>query len=387
MEAASVREPGTKVDVVVYASPDEYAAGGAQIFRTDRGLVIPVIVQKLEELNAAKTGAHWAPVGAFTWVASYDAGFSWQVTEPCPQVGKVLSTPHKCTVLPDGGVVTLGYTVNGEGYAVIQHGSVGHNGYLKNNPPYSHRYEFTDIGPLDSFHGHNIARMNDGTLLGGGAAAYTPTGSSRTRHTAAFLRSTDEGRSWHYLSHIVNNHWFDFCEPDMLAGRDGEVLLLMRVELPAEDQRPPGAPKGYGHFLYQAHSTDGGQTWSEPFQLPLWGHPPKLTRLASGNILLVYAHRREPYSIRAVLSRDDGRTWDQDTLRTLYLWEPGGLDIGYAVGTQLDDGSIVCAYAGYSTDEVDDYEGYATDGIYETFQYPPRGVFVSIFDEEWLING
>ena len=107
------------------------------------------------------------------------------------------------------------------------------------------------------------------------------------------------------------------------------------------EQRPEEAKVGYGYFLYQTESSDGGRTWSEPVRLELWGHPPYLLRLASGNILLVYGYRRAPWEIRVILSRDEGRTWDMSTLRTVHTFNPGNYDMGYPVATQLEDGSIL----------------------------------------------
>jgi hypothetical protein len=98
-----------------------------------------------------------------------------------------------------------------------------------------------------------------------------------------------------------------------------------------------------------------------------------MVRLASGAILLVYGYRRPPWEIRAIRSRDDGRTWDMTSLRTLHRFEPGNYDMGYPVATQLDDGSIVCAFFGYSTPDVG--------------EKMPHGIFVSLFDEAWLNSG
>jgi len=86
--------------------------------------------------------------------------------------------------------------------------------------------------------------------------------------------------------------------------------------------------------------------------------------------LLAYGHRRPPWEIRAILSRDDGRTWDMTTLRTVYTFNPGSYDMGYPVATQLADGSIVCAFYGYSTPDIG--------------EKMPHGIFVSVFDEAWM---
>ena len=58
------------------------------------------------------------------------------------------------------------------------------------------------------------------------------------------------------------------------------------------------------------------------------------------------------------------------TMHTVHTFNPGNLDMGYPVATQLEDGSIVCAFYGYSTTDIG--------------ENTPRGIFVSVFDEKWL---
>ena len=50
------------------------------------------------------------------------------------------------------------------------------------------------------------------------------------------------------------------------------------------------------------------------------------------------------------------------------MWEPGNFDLGYPQATQLEDGTILCAYYGYYTEKM---KG----------RLKPCGIFVSLFDE------
>ena len=59
-------------------------------------------------------------------------------------------------------------------------------------------------------------------------------------------------------------------------------------------------------------STDNGATWdyiNDAVSDTGVGNPPAMIRLRDGRICLLYGYRAEPYSIRAVLSGDGGRTW------------------------------------------------------------------------------
>ena len=146
-------------------------------------------------------------------------------------------------------------------------------------------------------------------------------------------------------------------ETEMSAWPDGRVIAIIRAEWfdTPKERLPPEANgngtnrDGYGYFLYQATSSDGGKTWSKPAQLPIWGHPACLVQLRSGNLLMVYGHRRPPFSVRAILSHDRGASWDLASMVELHRFDPGNYDIGYPVATELDNGEVLVAYYGYST--------------------------------------
>ncbi len=158
---------------------------------------------------------------------------------------------------------------------------------------------------------------------------------------------------------------------------DGRTVLLMRADW--DKRRDPTPPPevgtagwvehgSYGYYLYQSDSIDFGQTWSEPRRLPIWGHPPYMLKLKSGNLLMVYGHRRSPYSVRAILSHDQGKTWDMDSMLTLHTFDPGNWDLGYPVAMQLDDGRILVSFYGYTSSDT-------------TLFYSPNGQFCTTIKE------
>ena len=70
-----------------------------------------------------------------------------------------------------------------------------------------------------------MKRLANGKLL---ASGYVPFKSAavRDKTTAAFLTSSDAGRTWSYLSHIPNDNPFDFSEPDVVETRDGRLVAM-----------------------------------------------------------------------------------------------------------------------------------------------------------------
>ena len=71
------------------------------------------------------------------------------------------------------------------------------------------------------------------------------------------------------------------------------------------------------------------------------GNPPCLIRLKDGRLCLTWGQRKKPFSIRARLSEDAGKTWSEDiVLRD----GGGGTDLGYTQTVQRADGDIVTVY-------------------------------------------
>lgn len=149
---------------------------------------------------------------------------------------------------------------------------------------------------------------------------------SRAANTAWFFRSSDEGRTWGDASVIAAD---DYNETDILHLDAGRWLAACRT-------------LGDGHVELFA-SDDDGRGWERrgPLTLPRQ-HPPHLTRLADGRILLTFGIRNEGlYGIGARFSHDDGVTWGAP--RLLVALDDAS-DGGYPSSAQLPDGTIATAY-------------------------------------------
>ena len=124
-----------------------------------------------------------------------------------------------------------------------------------------------------------------------------------------------------------------FDEHQIVELRDGSLRIYMRTK-----NEPDG--------LWEATSSDGGRTWSEPFpsSLPHVSSRFFVCRLASGSLLMVKNGRPgEPGKGRsdmtAYLSADDGKTWPHSL-----VLDAGRKGVSYPDGQQLADGRIVVVY-------------------------------------------
>ena len=130
------------------------------------------------------------------------------------------------------------------------------------------------------FH-RSILTMPDGSLR---ATMYGNfVGDSKFR--SIWVRSDDGGANWTFVSTIAYSSTVGsegFCEPVVVRAADGSLLVVMRTG-------------STSYPLYQARSTDGGLTWSQPTTLPgmdptqTLSVDPDLTLMANGTLVLSYA--------------------------------------------------------------------------------------------------
>lgn len=160
--------------------------------------------------------------------------------------------------------------------------------------------------------------------------------------------SHDAGRSWGKPIFAAWSPDHLFTEPDLLEIEDGQLLLVFR------DDRT-------GH-LFSAFSKDCGETWSEAAKTPIVGYPPQLLKTTDGRILCTYGHRRPDFSIHAVFSHDDGKSWDVENTICIR----GGLpnkDLGYPGTIPAASGEFFTVYYCQDTQGI--------TGIEATFWSPP----------------
>ena len=149
-------------------------------------------------------------------------------------------------------------------------------------------------------------------------------------HNAFLRRSDDSGHTWSEPKFLprfrIDSEPTPFAasEGALTRAADGALVVALRT----------GAAPGYALSIYDswrrivvARSMDNGETWTDAQVYFKYGKVHSdLVTLPNGDILMAYATRMgeldgEMYhGTEAVLSRDDGRTWDWANRYYLFRW-------------------------------------------------------------------
>ncbi|WP_164100827.1 sialidase family protein [Candidatus Laterigemmans baculatus] len=148
-----------------------------------------------------------------------------------------------------------------------------------------------------------VTRLSSGRLLG--PVAFTEDVAKSNHFVSFCLLSDDNGKTWRRGRGSMDQPKRGAMEPEVVELRDGRVMMIARTQL---------------GIIAAAHSSDGGDTWSEPFALPLQAPeaPATLRRVpATGDLLLIWNNTYDPDQghggrrtpLTAAISSDEGKSW------------------------------------------------------------------------------
>lgn len=199
----------------------------------------------------------------------------------------------------------------------------------------------------------NVVELDDGTLLLGV--------SINDSNVACMWKSTDNGETWDKTQRSKINGYYrnldGFYAEDFTYLDDSGVLLhWCRVGHPspmtsmADGRVVPSGSDQCDRMMW-TQSTDLGVTWSQVTDFFDYGQMyPRVLKLADGRLLMTYTQRglKTPFGLRAIVSCDDGETWDLDSDEliidgfTAWGYASGG---GFGNTVQLPDATLVSCYS------------------------------------------
>ncbi len=193
--------------------------------------------------------------------------------------------------------------------------------------------------PVTSPHGPCV--LNDGSLLWVGRM-FSATDAVQSNECVEAHKINPDGTT-EYMGRIddiyVNGKKMLSCEPHAFQLEDGTILCHIRVQGIYDD-----TVKGASVFtIFQSVSTDGGRTWSKPEQIleNKGGSPAHIMKHSSGMLISVYGYREAPFGVKAMFSKDNGKTWDAGYDVYVNGVSP---DLGYPSTVELKDGSLLTVF-------------------------------------------
>ena len=308
-------------------------------------------------VSASERIRHVDPFGREVIARSTDGGRTW--SEPTVIFDSITDDrDHAINTLPDGTIVSSWFS--SRGWASREHPAwwadmarrIGPDtlaalsrGWLRRSHDGGHTWK-PEVYPT-------IVGQHAGpSVLSNGDMIYCGPWRGQDGRKLLATRSSDGGRTWRVVGEIPGPR-----VKDEETGRYDTVLNENHALELAPDKILCVFRGSRGQRnIHLTRSDDGGRTWTVPEDLGVYGFPSYLVRLEAGPILCVFGDRTLPTrSIRAVLSDDDGATWDTENVLRLREF-PYPTDMGYPVALEVEPGEILCVYYSVPDPSIEDFD-------------------------------
>jgi hypothetical protein len=174
---------------------------------------------------------------------------------------------------------------------------------------------------------HGPCQLADGRLLYAGKELWSD------QKRIGVSVSANDGETWEWLAEIPTREGDqvrEYHELHAVQCASGKIVAQIRNHNAANQ----------GETL-QSESTDGGENWTVPHPIGVWGLPSHLLRLRDGRLLMSYGHRRKPFGNQVRISADEGESWSEP----IEISGDGiGGDLGYPSTVELEDGGFVSVW-------------------------------------------
>lgn len=333
--------------VKVYAEPGKFGGWPANhgIWSWGDEILVGFSAGTMKDLGAERHNIDREKPERHLLARSLDGGKSWNIEDPSEKGALIPSGQALHGIVPPGQVERPWQDCPG--------------GINFQHPDFAMTIRMTDnhIGPSRFYYslnrGHDWSgpfRLPDvGTLGISARTDYVVTGedemllfmtagkSDKREGRPLCMRTSDGGKSFQFVSWIGPEPSGYAIMPSTVSLSSTELLTAIRCR------------EGKKSWIDCYRSSDSGRSWTMASQAAPdtgEGNPPSLVRLSDGRVCLTYGYRAAPFGIRARLSADGGRTWqDEIHLRD----DGGGRDVGYPRTVQRPDGRLVTVYYFHDT--------------------------------------
>jgi hypothetical protein len=196
-------------------------------------------------------------------------------------------------------------------------------------------------------------------------------GKANAPKVARIWQSRDHGKTWDKSFQPDTAGWIDvdgfFSQTVTFRTNSGRLLHPVRVDRTGPHWHIPGTPQklaaergDQGDRMMLWESSDNGKTFRKHRTHGNFGHYgemyPRFLQLNDGRLLLTFTVRSNAtdgheLGLRAILSNDQGRTWDFEHDRIVISdVNHGASGGGFGNTVQLEDGTLVSVYSYRGTD-------------------------------------
>jgi hypothetical protein len=191
---------------------------------------------------------------------------------------------------------------------------------------------------IPDFDQHNVMGRTDYIVNGKNDCMFflTATKTNGKEGRPFCAQTTDGGKTFNFVSWIAP-------EPTGYSIMPSTVRVSKNKFISAIRRYERGDLRQGWIGIYE--SLDNGQSWKFLNKAAATGthsgNPPSMIRLRDGRLCVTYGYRSVPFSIRARISSDEGKTWDNEIM---LRDDARSWDLGYTRTVQRADGKIVTIY-------------------------------------------